>query len=173
MIECPSCSHQEFVGTLYCSECGSRLMHSAPVPTVEIPAEELKDQPEATKPSASAGPDLKSGAIMGLRVMETGEVISLIGRDNFTLGRAVKDQAVIPDIDLDRYQAYDHGVSRIHAEIRLTSEGVEVKDLDSVNGTIVNGEQIPSQESQPLRHGDTLQLGRLHLQLISRQRKQR
>lgn len=170
MIECPSCSHQEFVGTLYCSECGSRLMHSSPVPTVEIPPEEMEDHPQAENPSPATGPDLKSGAIMGLRVVETGEVISLIGRDNFTLGRAAKGQAVVPDIDLDRYQAYDHGVSRIHAEIRLTSEGVEVTDLDSVNGTIVNGEQVPSQESQTLRHGDTLQLGQLHLQLISRQR---
>lgn len=170
MIECPNCSHQEFVGTLFCSECGSRLAHESPMPTVDISRDEIDDHAQATKPSPPQGPELKSGAMMGLRVIESGEVVSLIGRENFTLGRTIEGQAVIPDVDLDKYEAYDQGVSRIHAELRLGPDGLQVIDLDSVNGTLINGEQIESQDPHPIHHGDILQLGRLRLQLISRER---
>ena len=49
MIECPNCDHQEFVGTLYCSECGTRLVHVAPLPTVSISKDEIDHQAQATK----------------------------------------------------------------------------------------------------------------------------
>ncbi len=38
MIECPTCKHQEFVGTLYCTECGTRLVHVSAMPTMNMPA---------------------------------------------------------------------------------------------------------------------------------------
>ncbi len=111
MIECPNCKHQEFVGTLYCTECGSRLVHVSPMPTVSIPADRLADEANATKPSPPE-PELASGAMMGLRILSSGEILSLVGRENFTLGRSVEGQAVIPDVDLATREAYDMGVSR-------------------------------------------------------------
>jgi len=81
MIECPACKHQEFVGTVYCSECGSRLMSATPVPTLNIPRDRVDLEAMATKPAAPEGPGLETGAILGLRVLATGDVISLIGRD--------------------------------------------------------------------------------------------
>lgn len=167
MIECPNCKHQEFVGTLYCTECGTRLVHVSPMPTVSISKDDLDDAAQATRPRVPE-PSLASGAMLGLRVVSTGEIVSLIGREHFTLGRAVEGQAVIPDVDLGRYEAYDEGVSRIHAEIRVAPEGVVVIDLDSINGTFINGTQLETQAPRRIDHGDILQLGRLRLQLISR-----
>lgn len=168
MIECPNCDHQEFVGTLFCSECGTRLVHVAPLPTVSIGKDEIDNQAQATRPRVPEGPELASGALFGLRVLSSNRIISLVGRDNFTLGRDVDGQAVIPDVDLGRVDAYDQGVSRIHAEIRLEQDGLFVIDLDSVNGTLINGEPLQPQEPTKIHHGDLLQLGRLRLQLISR-----
>lgn len=167
MIDCPTCGHQEFVGTLFCNECGTRLVHGSPVPTVSIARDEILDEAAGTKPAAPR-PDLESGAILALRVVPDGSVISLIGRDNFTLGRALEGQAIVPDINLDRHEAFDQGVSRLHAEVRIEDEGIRVIDLDSVNGTLVNGTQIAPQTPVPIKHGDIVQLGRLRLQLISR-----
>ena len=97
MIECPSCRHQEFVGTLFCSECGTRLTHISTIPDrSKGPPREDYDE-VGTQPAAPEGPDLESGAFLGLKVAESGVVISLLGRDNFTLGRSGKSQAVIPD----------------------------------------------------------------------------
>ncbi len=97
-------------------------------------------------------------------------MVSLVGRDNFTLGRSGGGQAIVPDVDLDTYGAQDQGISRLHAEIRLDEEGVHVVDLDSVNGTLINGKRIEPQLPRRLRHKDIIQLGRLRLQLVSRSR---
>lgn len=170
MIECPACTHREFVGTLYCNECGTRLVHATPVPTMAISSDDIAKESAATKPSPPE-PELSSGAHFGLRVISTGDIISLIGRDNFTLGRSADSQAVIPDVDLSIYEAYDHGISRMHAEVRIQEDGIYVVDLESANGTIVNGTRIPPQSAQRIGHGDIIQLGRMRLQLISHQKK--
>jgi len=165
VIECPTCRHQEFVGTLYCSECGTRLVHTAP-----IALDELLEAEAVGDDGLPAIRGLAAGAIFGLRVVETGEMVSLVGRDNFTLGRSGGGQAIVPDVDLDTYGAQDQGISRLHAEIRLDGEGVHVVDLDSVNGTLINGKRIEPQLPRRLRHKDIIQLGRLRLQLVSRSR---
>jgi len=54
----------------------------------------------------------------------------------------------------------DDSVSREHAEIRISEEGVEVVDLGSSNGTCVNGRPI---SGALLRIGDRIQLGDTHL----------
>ncbi len=168
MIECPSCKHQEFVGTLYCSECGTRLIHVAPMPTVTIARDRIDREAMSTKPATPEGPELESGAIIGLRIITTGGILSLLGRDNYTVGRSVEGQAVIPDVDLQSFNAYDEGVSRMHAEIRIESDGVFVVDLDSANGTLVNGRRLEPQQPSLAHHGDIIQLGRMRTQLISR-----
>jgi pSer/pThr/pTyr-binding forkhead associated (FHA) protein len=166
MIECPSCKHQQFVGTLYCDECGTRLVHVSPAPAtgpVEMPFPDAA--PGTTYPE---GPELRTGALLGLRVVGTDAVLSLLGRTNYTLGIAIEGQAVIPDIDLGPFDAYKQGVSRIHAELLLKPEGLFIIDLDSANGTVVNGNRIEAVTAVQLRHGDLIQLGGLDLQLISR-----
>ncbi|NIS81539.1 MAG: FHA domain-containing protein [Anaerolineales bacterium] len=168
MIECPSCKHQHFVGTLFCVECGTRLVHTTPAPTLTGERQKAIPDPGGTKPRVPEGPELHTGALMGLRVLSTGDVISLLGRSNFTLGRSIQEQAVVPDIDLAPYDAYDHGVSRLHVEMRIESDGVFIVDLDSANGTLINGERLEALSPKPLHHGDVLQLGRFQLQLISR-----
>ena len=53
----------------------------------------------------------------------------------------------------------DTEVSRYHAEIRVTDLGLEVHDLQSSNGTFVNGVAC---ENKKLHSGDRLLLGRTH-----------
>lgn len=48
------------------------------------------------------------------------------------------------------------GVSRRHAVVAATSSGFTVKDLQSQNGTFVNGERITE---RPLADGDTIMIG--------------
>ncbi len=51
-------------------------------------------------------------------------------------------------------------VSRVHCRLSATSVEVEVLDLDSTNGTYVNGHRITR---ALLRHGDQLGIGRVSL----------
>lgn len=170
MIECPVCKHQEFVGALYCSECGARLVRAGAQPAPDTPRDRPGDDITITRPAGMEGHALAAGAIIGLRVVSSGQVISLVGRNNYTLGRLIATQAVVPDVDLNPFHAHDHGVSRLHAEIRLGPDGVDIVDLDSANGTLVNGRRLRPQEAVAVRNGDIIQLGSLSLQLISRYR---
>lgn len=54
----------------------------------------------------------------------------------------------------------DSSVSRIHARLEATAEGVGVQDLNSRNGTLVNGEKLSPHESVSLQEGDVVQFGR-------------
>jgi len=58
----------------------------------------------------------------------------------------------------------------MHAEIRLAPEAVSIVDLESANGTLVNGKRAEPLTPVVLRHGDVIQIGRLRLQLITRTR---
>jgi pSer/pThr/pTyr-binding forkhead associated (FHA) protein len=137
------------------------------MPTKSISREKMREEAKTTRPTPP-GPELSSGALIGLRIITTSEIISLIGRDNFTLGRSIEGQAILPDVDLSRFDAYDFGLSRMHAEISLTEDKIRIIDLESANGTIVNGKRILPNQAEPIEHGDIIQLGRLRLQVISR-----
>jgi len=53
-------------------------------------------------------------------------------------------------------------VSRLHCQVSATDEALEVKDLDSTNGTFVNGRRVTS---ATLREGDRLKVGRVELKV--------
>ncbi|GAB79097.1 FHA domain-containing protein, partial [Austwickia chelonae] len=65
----------------------------------------------------------------------------------------------------------DAGISRRHAEIRVTHDGphfaISVRDLGSTNGTFVNGDRITSQH---VTDGDRITLGRTSLVIRSGRR---
>ncbi|MDF1499486.1 MAG: FHA domain-containing protein [Anaerolineales bacterium] len=137
------------------------------MPTKTISKDRMREEAKTTRPTPP-GPELSSGALIGLRIISTGEIISLIGRDNYTLGRSIDGQAILPDVDLSRFDAYDFGLSRMHAELRIDEQEPHIVDLESANGTIVNGKRILPNQPEPLEHGDIIQLGRLRMQVISR-----
>src|SRR2546430_2607054 len=57
-------------------------------------------------------------------------------------------------------------VSRLHCQLSANDEAVEVKDLDSTNGTFVNDRRITSAKLHP---GDRLKVGRVELKVSKRQ----
>src|SRR5262245_49211267 len=54
----------------------------------------------------------------------------------------------------------DFGISRQHARLNVTEDGVRIQDLKSKNGTQVNG--VPVVEA-PLKDGDRILLGKFEL----------
>ena len=53
-------------------------------------------------------------------------------------------------------------VSRLHCQLSATDQGIQVKDLDSTNGTFVNGRRITT---ATLDAGDVLKVGRVDLRI--------
>jgi pSer/pThr/pTyr-binding forkhead associated (FHA) protein len=98
--------------------------------------------------------------------LDTGHVIPLAGKDQFTLGRISEGQPIMPDIDLSAYQAYAAGVSRLHAVIKRGTAQMVFMDLGSANGTFINGKRLSPNEEQTLNHGDVVALGKMKIQIL-------
>jgi pSer/pThr/pTyr-binding forkhead associated (FHA) protein len=81
------------------------------------------------------------------------------------LGRIDPREGVYPDVDLTTDLAMEHGVSREHACIFRRGNAVEVEDLASTNGTMLNGTRLAPYLPAPLKDGDQLQLGRLLIEV--------
>ena len=73
----------------------------------------------------------------------------------FSIGRDKENDIVMVDF----------AVSRRHAQITVEQEGYVVKDLQSANGTRVNGKLVTS-EGTFLRDGDTISFARYNFQFL-------
>jgi hypothetical protein len=161
MITCPNCKHAEADGAIFCGECGAQLIR------LEGQTQNFPDLAEDLI-SAPIGEETidTGGAWISLHLIESGEILPISERADFTLGRVSENQPIMPDVDLSSFKAYDNGVSRLHAVIRRNDGGVMVMDLGSANGTYINGVRITPNIEQPLHHGDVMALGKLKIQII-------
>lgn len=169
MITCRNCQHQNITGTLFCSQCGAQLIKKDDISNPQtIPAADFAYQRLITNRLTSTPDEPIVGSKVALHIMDAGKIVPLTGRDEFTLGRTAEGQPITPDIDLSPYKAYEKGVSRLHAKIKINGSIITVIDLGSVNGTRVNGQKIAPDQPYPLNHGDILSLGKIKIQLLNR-----
>jgi hypothetical protein len=167
MIICHQCQKSQPEGAIFCSECGVKLLDTYGVTTQNITPPPHKRE-MVSIPTMELTSEGRVESRVMLQIVKTGDKIPLVGQDDFTIGRMSEGQSIVPDIDLSAYSAYQEGVSRIHASIKISSNGVSLIDLSSVNGTSLNDAKVPPNVYQSLNDGDVITLGRLKVQLIIR-----
>jgi pSer/pThr/pTyr-binding forkhead associated (FHA) protein len=88
------------------------------------------------------------------------EVPLLLHRGPLLIGRDERLATLIID---DRY------ISRTHAAIFLEGEKYFVQDLNSKNGTFLNGEKIPQgqRSPRPLKNGDHIKFHRVEFEFVT------
>jgi len=171
MILCPNCHHQEVAGALFCSECGAQLVLSDRLATQSIlrnTSEILVPSLENTASSVALPLVGSPDAVVSLYLVDSGQIIHLAGRTEFTLGRVADNQPILPDVDFSLFEAYSQGVSRLHASLKIINLRVVITDLGSSNGTRVNGQKIMPHIDYLLNHGDVIALGKLKIQVLIR-----
>lgn len=77
------------------------------------------------------------------------------------VGRSDTGGDAAPDLDLMPLDGQRSGVSRRHALITYEGETLFLTDLNSTNGTRINGFQLTPGRSYRLRDGDELEFGRI------------
>jgi len=79
-------------------------------------------------------------------------------------GRSVElgERTTVGRVEDNAFQIAEPSVSSRHCEISLRGSEVVVKDLNSTNGTFINGEKITEAVLKP---GQTLRLGNIELKL--------
>jgi hypothetical protein len=90
-----------------------------------------------------------------------------VRRNPLLLGRARTEEGHRPDFDMSFYDPEKY-VSRRHAQIIRARNGYFIVDLDSSNGTYVNGRLLPPQRPRLLRNGDQITIGEVVIQFLLR-----
>jgi len=167
MIICSNCQHQNVSGTLFCIECGAQLDGVETLTTQAITQEQISEElkKKGQRPEPPSSP---INSWISLHLMDSGKILPLASRNEFTLGRLSEGQPIMPDIDLTPYQAYASGVSRLHVVIKRESTRVIIMDLGSSNGTYLNGRRLSPHVEEALNHGDVVALGKLKIQVLLR-----
>jgi len=96
----------------------------------------------------------------------SGTAFYLSKGDETTIGRADPVTGILPDIDLTPVDT-SRSVSRRHAKIlRRGDEYSMLEEVGTVNGTFVNEEKITTGVPSPVKGGDKVRIGLIHMRLI-------
>jgi pSer/pThr/pTyr-binding forkhead associated (FHA) protein len=152
---CSECGFRNREGARYCTRCGAALVDApddAGSTVVMRPDEGADTQavPPSSRPGAGSGGTLtvhQGGGREGERFELDGEAPLSLGRD--------------PDSDLF---FDDVTVSRRHALLEPSPEGIWIRDCGSLNGTYVNRRRI---ERVLLDDGDEVQVGKYRLTFLA------
>jgi pSer/pThr/pTyr-binding forkhead associated (FHA) protein len=95
-----------------------------------------------------------------LVVAASGAALPLPNAAQAIVGRGDPVSNFFPDIDLNSYGALDNGVGRRHIRLFIQGGQLMLEDLDSTNGTVLNGQKLAAHQPQPLRNGDQIIVGK-------------
>jgi pSer/pThr/pTyr-binding forkhead associated (FHA) protein len=90
------------------------------------------------------------------------EPLVLTVNQPITFGRSIS-QSLQTHVDLTKNNAVDNGVSRLHARMHFENGSFYVEDMNSVNGTYLNGDPLQPATKTPIKNADELRLGRLRM----------
>lgn len=175
--KCSTCGHMNRVGLLICENCGSSLVSATATiigtrqfvkgGAVLTGEKEPKLNTVEVHALLSAGVDVFDESMMlRLEVEGAPTPILVYPKDETSLGRRDPAGGTMPDVDLTSYAAYRMGVSRRHALLVLKGKHLQIVDLGSSNGTMVNGVKLAPHQPRPLRDGDMISLGKMGLRVI-------
>ncbi len=158
-LVCPVCSLPAMVNQTTCMRCGKDLLD----PDTTSPAVLLVDAHRSPPPVT--GEAILTGQTWIVLQIGSAEVRLPIA-NRVTVGRrGLGPDALQPDVDLEPYNAWEAGISRLHVGIRRKGTLAYVADLGSSNGTFLNGRRLEAGFERLLRNNDQLQLSRLSIQV--------
>jgi len=97
----------------------------------------------------NAGPQSRLGVVRVEEGKDPGRIYE-VRKESLSIGRSRESDIFLEDL----------AVSRLHASIvNMGSGNYGLKDEGSANGTKVNGQLVPKNQTYPLNDGDKIQLG--------------
>jgi hypothetical protein len=161
---CPICKLPNDADAAVCRHCKAPLnIDSSRPPTTRQVEKSFEFSEELIDRITGAFPPPASGLLLFL--LNNGEPLALCTECEFVLGRGGA-LASKPIFDLSEFDAYAMGVSRSHAIIKAVEDKYVLIDLNSANGTWLDGERLIPARSYDLHSGAVIQLGRLNLVVI-------
>lgn len=159
MKNCPYCAHRNREGYLFCEECGHRLFGEGVTNILTKRFETNTTQ--FARPTTWGTARFAEQATIVLHVRDANDPIMLEPQQRTILGRLDVSAYQKPDLDLTPFGALEKGVSRIHAAIFRSDETLTLVDMNSANGTHLNGQRLIPHQPRVLRDGDEIQFGKM------------
>lgn len=163
MIECNKCGYLNRPGTLFCDDCGyniSDLPDSSE--TRFLQTDEMKPEIEHVTPKTPGTSHIHANMSLEFQITGTSNQIIVTVTDRVTIGRSDPSITDSPDVDLAPYGAIENGVSRTHAVIEVnTDNGLFLSDMNSSNGTYLNGQRLRANQFRTIHDGDEIRFGKL------------
>jgi pSer/pThr/pTyr-binding forkhead associated (FHA) protein len=146
-VFCTRCGHPNRDDARFCAECGASLQADATLSLTPVePDDEGHDEFPFPHDELEAG----QGLLLVKRGPNAGSTF-LLEAVTTTVGRSTDSAVFLDDIT----------VSRAHAVLERRDDGSWfVRDVGSLNGTYVNGEQV---DETKLASGDEVQIGKFKL----------
>ncbi|MEP7288242.1 MAG: FHA domain-containing protein [Chloroflexota bacterium] len=169
MKTCPACNYAENRDdALVCIKCGTVFDADPLAPFIQKPTTHILSPDtlpfEVRIHEQHKGKLSRSDIAIYVADVEEPLIIPLVRE--LMLGRYGGVEAEDPaNIDLAPFKAFEKGVSRKHAVLRRLGPDVVILDLESTNGTWLNGVSLKAHQPVTLRSGDRVLMARLMLQI--------
>lgn len=98
-------------------------------------------------------------------VLPDGTEYPVYPQQDVVIGRQPRQDDPPVTVDLEPFDGHDLGVSRHHCMMKTINDNLVIVDLDSINGTFVNGDRALPTKRYNLVNGDTITVGRLSLEI--------
>jgi hypothetical protein len=124
-------------GALFCEECGLSLWGDS---QGEVSTRKLEEESnEFSVKSGWGTATFQDFNQVIIHIRESAEPVTIRPSTEYLIGRQDSASGITPDLDLTTYGALEKGVSRLHAALRRGEDVLSIVDLDSANGTFLNG----------------------------------
>jgi hypothetical protein len=151
MKTCIYCGEKNSDGSVYCTFCDNELNQTLTVnPLLAAP-----EQPQL--PASHNGP----GITLMIPTQEGVQPVTLPYGERIVLGRLDHESEGTLYINLSRFEALELGVSRVHAVINNRRQASTLSDLESTNGSYLNGRKLRPHQPYLLHAGDEIRLARM------------
>jgi pSer/pThr/pTyr-binding forkhead associated (FHA) protein len=167
MPTCPACNHENAVEVDVCAQCSAplgKLRAGEDDNTPHIRPPLLEPKVSVSRHPSSENRSWIPGSL-ALFIENAAEPVITPLKQQVFLGRHSVDTTVLLGVDLGPYEGVERGISRTHAVIRRSGDGLTIQDLASTNGTWLNKERLPPFLPKPLKPGDHVRLGLLEMTL--------
>jgi pSer/pThr/pTyr-binding forkhead associated (FHA) protein len=176
MVECPFCHVTHVINTIFCDECGQFIGESGGIVTEKFSSVEEEGQPVRWKNPRDTmkinfkddqeGEQVQVYPVICLDIGPGKREIQVQLDRPVHIGRLDATNNVFPEIDLSSESSSTNAVSRRHARLFMRDNIVMIEDLDSLNGTYINGERLPPFLPVNIADGDSLRLGSLEIGIL-------
>jgi pSer/pThr/pTyr-binding forkhead associated (FHA) protein len=163
MIFCANCQRYNFQRSSVCQHC----KHPLPVHQTENFQDFDPTRLQLIRGRAEAATEPLTSGLLVVRIGGM-DVLTRRVSSFMLIGREDDQNPKRPEIDLTPFGAHEKGVSRYHATLKRSAQGLTLADLASANGTRLNGRRLRPLTEYPVNDGDEILFGTLGVQFCFR-----